>query len=306
MNTFKQLLSIAVTFSALAAFGQSEPSYRQNQFNILMLNPAQAGASGYNDISLLSARSLGGFTGAPKTINATGNFRMSKNFGAGITVLSHQLGPVKSVQGALNLSYHLQLNRKYRLAVGIKAMASSVNIDLPSLSTTQLDDPNMSRELSTGTQFDGGWGVLFYSRKFYVGLSQPRVAQTKFLNADMSDYLSSNSFIGYVGGDFPLSRTLDIRPNLVTRYTEDVPLYLEVNTIFTYDKMFDFGLSYQWDSYAGLILGYDINKKFYFGYAYSIPTSTLNTVSVQSHELVIRFRINENLRSKFQSPRFFN
>lgn len=306
MNTLKNLLSIVAVFTVSLSFGQSEPSYRQNQFNILMLNPAQAGATGYNDISLLSARALGGFTGAPKTINATGNFRVSKDFGAGITVLSHQLGPVNSVQGALNLSYHLELGRKYRLAVGIKGMASSVNIDLPSLSTTRLDDPNMSRELSTGTQFDGGWGLLFYSRKFYVGLSQPRVAKTKFLNADMSDYMSSNSFIGYVGGDFPLNRTLDIRPNVVSRYTEDAPLYLEVNTILTYNKMFDFGLSYQLNSNAGMILGYDINRKLYFGYAYSIPTSALNTVSVQSHELVIRFRINEHLKSRFQGPRFFN
>lgn len=306
MNTIKIITSIIAITSVSLLFGQSEPSYRQNQFNILMLNPAQAGASGYNDISLLTGRSLAGFTGAPKTITATGNFRLSEDFGAGITVLSHQLGPVKSIQGSLNLSYHLKLNSKYRLAVGIKGMASSVNIDLPSLSTTRLDDPNMSRELSTGTQFDGGWGLLFYSRNFYVGLSQPRVAETKFLNSDMSDYLSSKTFIAYTGGDFPLSRTWDIRPNVVSRYTKDSPLYLEVNTIFTYDKMFDFGLSYQWDSNAGLILGYDINRKLYFGYAYSIPTSALNTVSMQSHELVIRFRINEHLRSRFQGPRFFN
>ncbi len=106
------ILAVAIVATASKVHGQADPSFRQNQFNILMLNPAQAGANSYNDISVLASRSLVGFTGAPKTYTASGNFRVFNNLGLGVTAFRDQLGPVTTTRGSLNLAYHLKMNNK--------------------------------------------------------------------------------------------------------------------------------------------------------------------------------------------------
>lgn len=50
----KKINSIILTLGVvLVSFNSQaqDPNYRQNQFNALMLNPAQAGANSYNDIT---------------------------------------------------------------------------------------------------------------------------------------------------------------------------------------------------------------------------------------------------------------
>jgi hypothetical protein len=121
------MLAVAILATVSKIHGQADPSFRQNQFNILMLNPAQAGANSYNDISVLASRSLVGFTGAPKTYTASGNFRVFNNLGLGVTAFRDQLGPVTTTRGSLNLAYHLKMNNKWNIALGIRGMISSMN-----------------------------------------------------------------------------------------------------------------------------------------------------------------------------------
>lgn len=304
--THSFILAVAILATAGKAQGQADPSFRQNQFNILMLNPAQAGANSYNDISVLASRSLVGFTGAPKTYTASGNFRVFNNLGLGVTAFRDQLGPVTTTRGSLNLAYHLKMNNKWNIALGLRGMISSMNIDLPSLNTTVENDPHMANTLNSGTLFGAGWGVVVYHKNVYFGLSQPRVGKVKFTNVNMTDYVESNGVVGYVGGNIPMNENFDARPNALVRYVNGQPLYVDINAMFTYKKKLDFGLSYQWASNAGVVLGYEINKKLYVGYSYSVPVNELNRISMQAHELVLRLKLNESKPSKFQGPRFFN
>jgi hypothetical protein len=86
---------------------------------------------------------------------------------------------------------------------------------------------------------------------------------------------------------------------------EGLPWTVDINTIFTHKIGLDFGVSYQVKSAIGAIVGYDINNKFYLGYSYTFPTSRMNQVTVQSHEVALRYRFNNNT-SRCQGPRFFN
>ena len=86
--------ALAITFISVNVIAQADPSYRNNQFNILMLNPAQSGANSYNDVSVLASKSLVGFTGAPRTLTASGSFRILDNVGLGLTAVNDQIGPM--------------------------------------------------------------------------------------------------------------------------------------------------------------------------------------------------------------------
>jgi type IX secretion system PorP/SprF family membrane protein len=299
------IAALGIVVASFQALGQ-DPNYRQNQFNALMLNPAQAGANSYSDISTLANSQWGGFKGAPKTMTVSGNFNILKNFGLGVTLLQDELGPVSNTQFAINGAYHLKLNEKWRLSMGIRGIAGNLNVNLTELQTTVPMDPDMANNLTTGLTFNAGWGVLLYHKNFYFGVAQPRVGKMDFLGRNMSLYVDNKGgYLGYMGGSFSLNPTILLRPNVVARYMQGLPWTVDINTIFTHKIGLDFGVSYQVKSAIGAIVGYDINNRFYLGYSYTFPTSRLNQVTVQSHEVALRYRFNNNT-SRCQGPRFFN
>ena len=299
------IVALGIVIASFQALGQ-DPNYRQNQFNALMLNPAQAGANSYNDISTLANAQWGGFKGAPRTMTLSGNFNILKNFGLGATLLQDELGPVTSTQFALNGAYHLKLNNAWKLSLGLRAIAGNTSVNLTELDITQPFDPDMLTNLSTGLSFNAGWGVLLYHKNFYLGVSQPRVGQTVFKNRNTNLYVDAKGgYVGYMGGTIQLNESLQLRPNVVARYMEGLPWTVDINAIMSHKMGLDFGVSYQLKSAVGAIVGYDINNRFYLGYSYTFPTSNVNKVSVQSHEIALRWKFNNNT-SRCQGPRFFN
>ena len=307
----KRILTILVLSCTMIAQAQFNPSFRQNRFNALLINPAQAGANDYNEVTLLGTQSWVGFEGAPRSLTASGNFNLKNNLGFGVTGHIDQLGPVRSSRLTGDLAYHLALNSEWTASIGLRAMISSMYVDLPSLTTTVVDDPYMSQALVSGTLFDVGFGGLVYSEQYYFGIAMPRVAQLNFMNVDMQQFINRRSAVFYAGASYDIGSAMEIRPSLVARYITTYPLLLDVNAMFTYDEKFDFGINYQLLNSIGLVLGYQLGDQFSVGYAYSIPTSSLNRISFQSHELALKFKIlnqggGGSGSGNSQSPRFFN
>lgn len=306
----KRLILIFTIAIGTLAHAQYDPNFRQNKFNALLLNPAQAGANPYSEVTLLGSQSWVGFEGAPRSLTASGNFNLKHNLGFGVTGHMDQLGPTRSSRMSADLAYHLQLNSEWTASVGLRSMISSIYVDLPSLTTTVKDDPYMSQALVSGTLFDVGFGGLVYSDQYYFGASMPKLAQIEFMNVDMQNYVDRRGFIAYGGASFDIGTAMEIRPSFVTRYVTSYPLLVDINAMFTYDDDYDFGINYQVLNSLGVVLGYNLGEQFSFGYAYSFPTSELNRISFQSHELVLKLRIlNEGgggSSNRSQSPRFFN
>lgn len=297
---------------SLGVNAQSDPNFRQNVFNALILNPAQAGANDRDEFVLLGTQSWIGFEGAPKTLTGSGNFNLNNNFGLGVSGFVDQLGPISSTRFSTDLAYHLDLNESWKAAVGLRGMITSITVDLPSLTTTQANDPHMMNALTSGTMFDVGLGGLVYSEDYYFGVSMPKVGTTTFMNVDMQGFVEKRGFIGYGGANITLSESLDMRPSAVARYVGTYPLLVDLNAMFTYADQFDFGLNYQVLNSIGVILGFELDQQLSVGYAYSYPTSQINRISFQTHEVALRIKMLGN-KSKgvatdpsFESPRFFN
>lgn len=306
----KRVLLIIVLSLSMMAQAQFNPSFRQNRFNALLINPAQAGANEFSEVTLLGTQSWVGFDGAPRSLTASGNFNLKHNLGFGVTGHIDQLGPVRSSRLTGDLAYHLQLNHDWKASIGLRTMISSIYVDLPSLTTTVADDPFMSQALVSGTLFDVGIGGLVYSEKYYFGVSMPRVSQIQFLDVDMGDFVNRRSLIAYGGASFDIGGEFEFRPSLVGRYITSYPLLLDVNAMFTYAENYDFGINYQLLNSVGLMLGYHLGDQFSIGYAYSLPTTAINRISFQSHEIVLKFKLlNQGggaVIGRSQSPRFFN
>ena len=303
----KIILISGMLLSISTIFGQSDPSYRQNQFNAMQLNPAQTGSNDRNEINVLTTESWIGMDGAPKTTTASGNFNATNRLGVGFVALNDQIGPVKTNRIGISSAYHLPLNKKWKMSIGLNGMVSNMTVDLPSLSTTVVKDPHMMSMLNTGVQLRAGWGLLVYHKKFFFGVSQPTLGKVRFMNSAMNEFVQSQSFIAYAGSEIPMNKQWSFRPNIVYRYITNMPTYLDIATVFTYAKKLDLGLSYQLLGSIGAVVGMEINKTLYIGYGYSYPTTALSSFTSQSHELALRVRFGKSKSTfGFQNPRFFN
>lgn len=285
---------------------QMDPSYRQYQFNALILNPAQAGSNGYSDISVLGTQFWIGMPGAPRTATISGNFQVDEKFGIGATVVADENGPVHSTNLGLSGAYHLRISENWKFSAGLKLSAVNYNVVTSDLQTTQINDPDMQENLTTGLSFNAGFGFLVYSKNLFFGFSKPRVAEMRFNRMDMSNFVDKKSgYTAYVGADFAINKAIDFRPSVMTLFGTGGPLSLDANAIFTFNKLVDFGISYHLKGGIGAILGLNIKDKMYIGYAYSYPLSKLNTVTVQSHELGLRLKFGK-IAKNTSNPRFFN
>lgn len=303
------LIILAAFTGVLALHGkaQSDPSYRQNQFNALILNPAQSGANERNQVTVDALKSWVGVEGAPKTITASGNFNLTNQLGLGFFAVNDEIGPVKTNRINLSAAYHLKLSKNWVASLGLSGMLSNVVVDLPSVATTVLNDPHMQTILNSGTQLHAGYGLLVYRKDFYFGFSQPIIGKVNFSNVMMDQYIQSNSFVSYVGGKINLKNNWQFRPNLLYRYVNTFYPYLDLTTMFTYDDRIDLGASYQLNGSFGALIGIEINKTLYLGYSYSYPTTSLNRASTQTHEVSLRVSFGKSKNSfGFQNPRFFN
>ena len=85
------VITFGMVLSACVMHAQSDPAYRQNQFNAMVLNPAQTGANERNQIVVDANKSWVGIEGTPKTISATGNFNLTDQLGIGFTAVNDEL-----------------------------------------------------------------------------------------------------------------------------------------------------------------------------------------------------------------------
>ena len=303
-NLNKIVLGVAFALTTMHTLAQ-DPNFRLNQFNSLLLNPAQAGANSYSDVSVLGVSQWNSLPGAPRTAAFSGNFKMGDNFGMGAAFMQDELGPVKSFNISINAAYHLKLSRKWRLSVGLKGIMGNTTVALQDLDVVD-SDPDMMTNLNSGLSFNGGYGVLLYSKKVYFGYSQPRVAAIAFQDRNMSSFVDTKGgHIGYFGTDLPMGASWKWRPNVVARYIPTLPLVMDINSIFTAKGGFDIGVTYQLNSSIGAMIGFDVKKKFYIGYSYSFPLRQLSSITNQTHELGLRYMFNKS-NSSYQGPRFFN
>ena len=116
----KIILISGMLLSVSTTFGQSDPSYRQNQFNAMQLNPAQTGSNDRNEINVLTSESWIGIDGAPKTTTASGNFNATNRLGVGFVALNDQIGPVKTNRIGISGAYHLPLNKHWKMSIGLQ------------------------------------------------------------------------------------------------------------------------------------------------------------------------------------------
>jgi type IX secretion system PorP/SprF family membrane protein len=301
----KKLYSLLVLLS-ISVWGQQEPQYTQYMFNPTVINPAYAGSTGYGSLFSMYRAQWVGLEGAPRTMNL-GYHQPIENshLGIGANLLRDEIGPTSTTFAAVDVSYTIAFANESRLAFGIKAGGELFSIDNQKLKNFNPDDPFLQQNMVNQFSPNVGVGLYYYTENSYLGLSVPRLLETRFYDAIAYSETTRKQHVYFVGGKvYDLTYNLKFKPAFVSKIVAGAPLQLDLTANFLYNERFTMGVSYRWDAVVSALLGFKVNNRLSIGYGYDRETTRLANFNSGSHELFLQFDLLKN-GQKVETTRFF-
>ena len=301
----KKLYSLLVLLS-ISVWGQQEPQYTQYMFNPTVINPAYAGSTGYCSFFSMYRAQWVGLEGAPRTMNL-GYHQPIENshLGIGANLLRDEIGPTSTTFAAVDVSYTIAFANESRLAFGIKAGGELFSIDNQKLKNFNPDDPFLQQNMVNQFSPNVGVGFYYYTENSYLGLSVPRLLETRFYDAIAYSETTRKLHFYFVGGKvYDLTYNLKFKPAFVSKIVAGAPLQLDLTANFLYNERFTMGVSYRWDAAVSALLGFKVNNRLSIGYGYDRETTRLANFNSGSHELFLQFDLLKN-GQKVETTRFF-
>jgi type IX secretion system PorP/SprF family membrane protein len=297
---------VVVLFNANA----QDPAFTQFYANPLYLNPAMAGSNGCPRFGVNYRNEWPQLSGNYVTYSASYD-QYFKNISGGFGVLATHdqqgQGTINTSMLGLIYSYHLTLNRKWKMLFGARAAWYQKFLDWDKLTFGDMIDPRRGFIYSTGDVprggsrgfFDASAGMVIFNKNFFAG------GAVHHLNRPNESMIIGESklpmrFTGHIGAEIPLGQkskyanSTSIMPNIIYQYQNG---FQELN-IGTYIKYGSFNFGAWYRNRDAFILTLGINTgKFKLGYSYDVTVSKLNNgVSGGSHE--VSLGINLNCKSK--------
>ncbi|WP_397446887.1 type IX secretion system membrane protein PorP/SprF [Polaribacter sp. R77954] len=284
-------LCLVIAFISLNSYGQQPPHYTQYLYNMQIVNPAFVGYRAELSMSVLARQQWVGVEGAPTTKTFSLNGRTRRGLGIGTTIVHDKIGLSEITNTNVDASYTIVLSQNSRLAFGLKGGLLFYNNNL-------FDGITPDTEVypsTTGSFVNVGFGGLFYTKKFYVGLSVPQLLESPqfYIEDNLNQTsLSTNPNIFLSSGVlFKLSERLLFRPSTMVRYTVNQPSSIDVNASFLYNQILETGISYRYKNSVSGLFTVILNKKYRIGYAYDHRFSVLGG-NLSSHEIVFQMDLN--------------
>lgn len=308
----KKLIFIFLLIAGvLRVNAQQDPMYTHYMFNTLGINPAYAGSRDALTITLLHRSQWVTFPGAPVTQSVTAHAPVLNDmFSLGLSVVNDAVGPVRNSSFFIDYAYRVRLTDESKLALGLKVGLSSLQANLTSLALDQginKEDPAFSDNLTGQISPNVGFGVYYTNRKFYAGISTPRLFKSTYSTAvDSSLYKEQQHYFFIMGASYALNEKFEIVPTTFMKITKGAPIEADFSARLVYDNKFSVGAMYRTLDAAGLLVGVSLTEQLYAGYSFdwSFPNAT-SKYNNGSHEIVLRYDFIFTGKGKIRSPRYF-
>jgi type IX secretion system PorP/SprF family membrane protein len=295
-------------FLGTAVFAQQDPQFTQYMFNMLALNPAYAGSSERVSLKGLTRHQWVGFEGAPTTQTITIHSPVwHESLAIGGSLFRDSHGPITQYAFMADVAYRIFMGDA-KLAFGLKGGMTLLQGNFLDLTTQQAGDQMFQQNVNSKTDPQFGFGVMYYSDRYFIGLSAPRLLRTEFYETDSLSFVSEpgqrpHYFLsgGYV---FDLGTYHKFKPTFLLKAVEGAPLSFDLSANFLFFEKFWLGAMYRHEDAVGALAQYHITDDFTVGYSYDYPLTIMNNFSGGSHEIMLGFEFGSKLKG-VRSPRYF-
>ena len=289
---------------------QQESSFSHYMFNHQAVNPAYVGSRGVTNFTSVLRSQWTGIEGAPLTQTLSFSGPVSaKNIGFGLSVLNDKIGTVGTTSFAIDLAYHLRLNRKgHRLALGLKAGALNFALNPDMINTLVPNDSAFQIDQEQALLPNIGFGFYYYTQNFYAGLAVPQMLTYE-------DYSQEQHFYFITGGLVSFSDNFMLKPSVLLKQTKSVAGY-DLSLLGIFAETFWLGgqirNNFNADTFrsfsgtgASALMGINLGT-FSLGYSYGFPSSIINNgLNATTHEVFLRLDLSPKTQGYLRSPRFF-
>lgn len=298
---------------------QQQSLHTMFMYNKLLVNPAYAGYHEHPCATAHVREQWIGFDGAPKTQSLSFHGPLSsQRIGIGFNIQRRSIGVSSSTTIDGIYDYRFPVGTGV-LSLGVQASARFLEVDYtdPKVRTVQDIDLDPGVESISDNKFiaNVGAGVYYYTPKFYVGLSAPRL-----MNSDI-DFELNNLFTAREQAHFYLmtgvALSLDHRmsfvPQVLVRYVEGAPVDIDLNLGIRWWEDYSVGVTFRKGGIdnrllesVDLMASAKVMRGLRIGAAYDITLSELRQYSNGSLEVMLMYCFGEPAKpATFVNPRYF-
>ena len=300
--TFTYIL-IILTVNVFAQYFQSLSNFYMNGQAV---NPAYAGSREVFSSTLLYRNQWTGLEGSPKTMNFGFHTPLKKlNLAAGFIAFNDNIGVSHFSGLAVNYVYRIRMKEgKRNFAMGLKTGLTTFKADLSQVKLNEIDDASFNEVVFNLTKFDVGFGLYYYSPKYFFSFSLPLIGNFGYnsLNLYDSTYTKVTNTYLCTGFIFNLGPDVQLMPSIFLKSIKN-GRQIDLNVSFNILQTLLIGTSLRTYESLVLLLEYQINPQLRIGYAHDFVTSPIRKATMGTHEFSLRYELIRKYNA--YSTRFF-
>ena len=315
LHIIKGLVTLLIVVAGLMSKAQQDPMYTQYMFNTQTINPAYTGTWEALSFMVLARQQWAGLEGAPKTYTFSMQAPLkNERIALGLNVINDKVGLEKRFYMFGDYSYLLPINETAKLRLGLKGGFTNYSNNLSEYETnlpgSVIFDPAFQGEIDRKFVPNFGIGGFLYGKRYYVGLSIPKIINVDFENNynNLSITSEMRHYFLIAGLVFDLGENVKFKPTMLTKATfsseTGAPAQFDLTANFLIRERFWLGAMYRTGDSFGFIAQWIIDKKLRIGYSYDYTTTHLQNFHNGSHEVMISYEM-RFLKEMIASPRYF-
>lgn len=284
------VLLVSVFCGKLSA--QPHPVSSLYMFDPMLINPAYTGVPVQFSATFIHRNQWVNLPGAPKTNSFSVQSSLFKTrVGVGLLFTNDKIGIHDDYGVYATYAYHLPINSKSKLSMGLQAGFNHLSSDFTKLRIRDLYDPNLFGRI-TKLNPNFGAGLYYYGERFYVGFGVPFLLENKLVDVEgvLSEAKQSRNYYFNGGYTFTPDQNFKITPSMLVRFQEGAPLGVDINLMGSYKEIVGLGVSYRSNDAVIFLFQLQLFQNLHLGYAYDYTMSDLNQFSKGSHEILLNYR----------------
>ena len=288
LKGFSLLFILAISNKVIA---QQDPVFSQYMNNLLTIQPAYAGMTGYTNVTALSRIQWIGFDGAPRTNTLTiqGPFQRY-NIGLGLSLINDKFGPVRQNGIYADYAFRIPLDNRQFISFGLKGGVNCYEALLTELPTHDVNDPVAIQDINKKYLPNFGFGFLWHNDDFFLGFSVPKFFKNK-INSEsgVSLYHEEVNYYAMGGIVLPMTEDVKFKPTFLYRWSETAPKIVDLSANFLFFDKIWVGGTYRFKNSYGLLFQAFILQYLKVGYAYDLTTFRPAQANAGTHEFMLSY-----------------
>ena len=305
----KILLIFLLILSGAKTYAQYDPMFTQYMFNEMYINPAYAGSRDNVSATMLYRNQWLGLEGAPKTETFSIHCPLrSQKIGVGLNVMNEEIGVTHNLGIFGNYAYRIRMGEGH-FSLGLQAGIISHQERFSEIKTADPNDKKFSANTPNLILPNAGFGIYYYTEKYYAGLSIPRLIENK-IDVSKSDMVTNSAntknwhyfFTGaYV---FDLTEDFKLKPCVMAKIVNGAPLEFDINANLLVKEFWWIGAGYRTGDAITFLTSFQLTRQLRLGYSYDYTTTLLQSYTNGTHEITLGYDFSLD-KKRVVTPRLF-